>query len=81
MIREAAVLGIPAVSFFHGQMGAVDQSLEKDGSLLIIKDLEDLKMILPLKKRLKPVLNPGNGTIDSIVEGICNTAVNGYEPE
>jgi hypothetical protein len=74
MIREAAVLGIPAVSYFHGKMGAVDKWLQKEGSLLIINDPEDIKMILPLKKRLKPVLSPGNGTISSIVDGICKAA-------
>jgi predicted glycosyltransferase len=75
MIREAAVLGVPAVSFFHGRPGAVDQWLEKEGRLQIIKDEGDLKKILPLKKRLKQILKPGNGTISSIVHGICNTAV------
>jgi len=75
MIREAAMLGVPAVSFFHGRMGAVDQWLEKEGILIIIKDREDIKKILPPRKRLKPVLNPGNGTISSIVDGICKAGI------
>ena len=74
MIREAAVLGIPAVSYFHGKMGAVDLWLQKNGSLLIINNPEDINAFLPLKKRLKKALNPGNGTISSIINGICNTA-------
>jgi len=74
MIREAAVLGVPAVSFFHGRMGVVDQWLVNEGKLTIIKGAGDLASILPLKKRLKPVINPGNGTITSVVDAICSTA-------
>ncbi|OGU47082.1 MAG: hypothetical protein A2000_13935 [Ignavibacteria bacterium GWB2_36_8] len=74
MIREAAVLGVPAVSFFHGRMGVVDQWLANEGKLTIIKGAGDLASILPLKKRLKPVINPGNGTITSVVDAICSTA-------
>ena len=74
MIREAAVLGVPAVSFFHGRMGIVDQKLENDGRLILIRNAEDLEKIFPLKKRTKPLLNPGNGTIMSVVDTICKTA-------
>lgn len=74
MIREAAVLGVPAISFFHGKLGMVDQWLEAKGILTIIKDEKDLTKILPLKKRYNPIINPGNGVITSVIDAICNTA-------
>lgn len=74
VIREAAVLGVPAISFFHGRMGIVDQWLVDQGRLAIVKSVEDVVRILPVKKRSRPLMNPGNGTITSVVNAICNTA-------
>jgi predicted glycosyltransferase len=74
VIREAAILGVPAISFFHGRMGIVDQWLVDQNRLTIVKNAEDLVKILPLKKRLSLLMNPGNGTITSVVDVICKTA-------
>ena len=45
MIREAAVLGTPAYSFFTGKKGAVDEFLEKEGRMVFIKNVGELKKI------------------------------------
>ena len=38
MNREAAALGVPVYSIFHGEIGAVDKALEREGRLRIIGD-------------------------------------------
>jgi predicted glycosyltransferase len=52
MIREAAVVGTPAYSFFTGKKGAVDEFLEKKGRMVFIKNTDELKKIdLCIKKK------------------------------
>jgi len=38
MIREAAVLGVPAASFFGGPVGGVDRALAEAGRLTLLRD-------------------------------------------
>jgi predicted glycosyltransferase len=45
MTREAAVLGVPAYSFFGGEWGAVDQYLQTSRRLVQIGQLEDIREI------------------------------------
>jgi len=54
MIREAAALHVPAYSIFGGQVGAVDEYLQKDGRLTLIRDENDIysKMTLTRRDRL-----------------------------
>jgi uncharacterized protein len=48
MVREAAVLGIPAASFFGGPVGGVDESLSRSGRLWMLRNSEDVdRMPLP----------------------------------
>ena len=50
MIREAAVLGTPAYSFFSGEIGAIDAYLEQHGRLTFLRTREDLNKIRWKKK-------------------------------
>lgn len=50
MNREAAALGIPAVSIYQGQWAAIDQELLTDGRLQKISTLDDIER-LPLQKK------------------------------
>ncbi len=42
MVREAAVLGVPAASFFGGPLGGVDAELERLGRLRMLRSAEDV---------------------------------------
>lgn len=42
MNREAAVLGVPAVSVYAGRLGAVDRWLEQEGRLAVLRSAEDI---------------------------------------
>jgi predicted glycosyltransferase len=77
MLREAAVLGVPAVSCFSGPLGAVDRWLAGEGRVTLVRGIEDLRRI-PLRKRATQASPPGNGVaLGQIVQGICDAA----EPE
>jgi predicted glycosyltransferase len=41
MTREAAVLGVPACSFFKGRLGRVDEHLEREGKLQMLREPGD----------------------------------------
>ncbi len=48
MVREAAVLGIPAASFFGGPVGGVDEALSRAGRLWMLRNEADVdRMPLP----------------------------------
>ncbi|PIE52215.1 hypothetical protein CSA37_07595 [Candidatus Fermentibacteria bacterium] len=49
--REAALLGVPSYSFFRGREGSVDAFLEKSGSLVILRNSEDVEEKLKTVKR------------------------------
>jgi uncharacterized protein len=56
MTREAAYLGIPAVSLFRGRPGGVDQYLEATGRLTIVRSVHDLSRLdLRARKPLAPL--------------------------
>jgi predicted glycosyltransferase len=42
MNREAAALGVPAVTIYAGEWAAIDEALVQDGRLIRIRDREDL---------------------------------------
>jgi predicted glycosyltransferase len=42
MIREAAVLGTPSWSIFEGRLGAVDEQLEREGWIQVLRDPDQL---------------------------------------
>lgn len=71
MVREAAVLGVPAVSCFEGRLGAVDQYLVRAGKLVVIRNQSDLCEVKPIKRVRRPTQRPNTSPLASIVEGIC----------
>ena len=46
MLREAAYLGIPAISIFQSAVGAVDQALEAEGRLRHVDDADQFRAVL-----------------------------------
>ncbi len=73
MVREAAALGVPAITIFKGTEGAVDRWLIDQGKMT---SLEEATEILPfLKKRAPSPLNRTNVARTVIVDAIlrlCN---------
>ena len=74
MVREAAVLGVPAVSCFEGRLGAVDQYLVNSGKLIAIRNQNDLCAIKPVKRIGRPTPESKNRPLVSIIQGICSAA-------
>jgi predicted glycosyltransferase len=71
MLREAAVLGVPAVSVFSGPLGAVDRWLERQGRVQILRsvaDVADVQLRRAAPRRVPPI--PPD-TLQQIVDGIC----------
>jgi len=50
MVREAAALGVPSYSIFAGKKGAVDDRLDREGKLVLIRDPEDVEKIRFVKR-------------------------------
>jgi len=50
MVREAAVLGTPAYSVYAGRLGGVDQQLEREGRLAVVRHADDLARLRVAKK-------------------------------
>jgi predicted glycosyltransferase len=70
MTREAATLGIPAITAFPGTLGAVDKYLVESGRLQVLETIDDLQT-LQIGKRsqsLRPA--PGPHLFDEIFENI-----------
>jgi len=53
MNREAAALGVPVYSIFRGKLGAVDRDLAREGRLVLIETLEDIRSKVHLAKRAR----------------------------
>jgi predicted glycosyltransferase len=53
MNREAAALGVPVYSIFRGKTGAVDQMLEKEGRLTMVRSVEEVRTKILFKRRDK----------------------------
>lgn len=51
MNREAAALGVPVYSIFRGKLGAVDQRLELEGRLTMIRSVEEVDRSILLQPR------------------------------
>jgi hypothetical protein len=54
MTREAAILGIPSYSFFRGRSGRVDETLESEGRLVLLRNPQDVAARVNLTKRTSP---------------------------
>lgn len=51
MNREAAALGVPVYSIFRGRIGAVDRWLAKQGRLVLIETVDDVRSKIAVVKR------------------------------
>lgn len=74
MVREAAVLGVPAVSCFEGKPGAVDQYLVNSGKLIAIRNQNDLCAIKPVKRICRSTAESKTRPLVSIIQRICAAA-------
>lgn len=70
MTREAAILGVPSVSFFRGRSGMVDEALAAAGKLVLVEGPDQVAKRLVVKRKSGELtrLDPG-----PLVKFICNT--------
>jgi predicted glycosyltransferase len=54
MNREAAVLGVPVYSIFRGPTAAVDQHLQREGRLTLIRTAAEVRDKIVLRRRPRP---------------------------
>ena len=69
MIREAAAMGVPAVSFFRGRTGMVDEDLERSGRLVLLEDPNEVESQLIVRKRPTSTAMEAS---DGLVSGVCD---------
>jgi predicted glycosyltransferase len=75
MTREAAILGIPSYSFFRGRAGRVDETLEREGRLALLRAASDIARKVDVKKKPRPAAAPDNRPlVRFIVEQILAAA-------
>jgi len=76
MNREAAALGIPVYSIFRGTIGAVDRYLASQNRLVLIENVEDVRIKIALKHRKLENRDPNDRslTLPVIVNQIISIA-------
>lgn len=74
MIREAALLGVPAYSYFQGETLAVDRFLLREGKLRFIRNEDDISNISVQKRMKKSYIQKGNRLCGRIVDEILKTS-------
>ncbi len=75
MTREAAILGVPSCSFFRGRLGRVDEALEREGRLVMLRSVAEVRAKIRPAKRPGPVVARENrALVDAIVTGILDAA-------
>ena len=72
MNREAAAMGGAVYSIFRGKIGAVDRQLEREGRLILIEDVKDVREKIVVKRRQKIEQKGSNcrPALRAIVDGI-----------
>jgi hypothetical protein len=72
MNREAAALGVPVYSIFRGKIGAVDRYLSKNGRLILLETVEDIRTKILLNKRIRTDIfeNANRKTLLTIIDHI-----------
>ena len=73
MTREAAVLGVPSCSFFRGRLGRVDDQLEQEGRLLMLRR-PDEAIRLPLTPAGAPAAAPDNTALVAFISDTIEAA-------
>jgi predicted glycosyltransferase len=51
MNREAAALGLPVYSIFRGPSGSVDRQLQREGRLVLIANIDEVKQKIVIRRR------------------------------
>lgn len=70
MTREAAILGVPSVSFFRGRRGAVDDKLEALSRLKLIEKPEQVEELsIELNRSTQPAMEPGE-TVQAVTDAL-----------
>lgn len=77
MLREAAVLGVPAVTIFPGRLGAVDRWLIDAGRVRLVRSAPDAERLCVERRPLHPPAPVPGTALEQIVQGICDTARTG----
>jgi predicted glycosyltransferase len=72
MNREAAALGVPAVSVYAGKWAAIDEELVKEGRLMRVSSREAIET-LPVQKRRALTPRRAMGTRKEIINLILNS--------
>lgn len=75
MVRESAVLGIPAYSYFRGRTGNVDQWLEKKGRLVMLRTPDEVETKLEIAPKKTTDTYPINAEIVSEIAGYIEEIV------
>jgi hypothetical protein len=74
MAREAAVLGVPAISHFTGPLGAVDEFLAGQERIRLIRTRADLDRVGAVVRRPPAQPRANGGPLREVVDAICATA-------
>ena len=70
MTREAALMGVPTVSLFAGRRPAVDEWLEANGFMSVLRSVDDLPEVTPQVRADRLVALRERG--DRLVEHFCD---------
>jgi uncharacterized protein len=70
MIREAAVMGVPAYSIFASKIGAVDRSLVESKRLKLIRNPDQVDQILMVKRQQHPFVPPSPNVLNFFLDTI-----------
>lgn len=73
MAREAAVLGVPAISCFTGPLGAVDQFLARQDKIRLVRAVDDAERIEPVVRHYRSPSRANGGPLREVVDAICTT--------
>jgi len=74
MTREAAIMGIPACSFFRGREGMVDEALAAAGRLVMVASPEDVALKLNVVRRQGAVTRPDPSALVAFICGAITQA-------
>lgn len=74
MAREAAALGVPAISHFTGPLGAVDQFLASQERIRLIRAIDDADRVGTVVRHLRQQPRANGTPLREVVDAICATA-------
>ena len=75
MNREAAAMGVPVYSIFRGSIGAVDRYLAKQGRLILLESVEDVRSKVKAVSRERAGIHAngvGSETLDAIIDNLVS---------